>query len=78
MRLIKTLLKAILKLCYRVEVTGAENFAAAGNRVLFVANHTSFLDAVLLATFLPDGLTFAINTHVAKRWWPDRKASSAG
>lgn len=69
MRLIKTLLKAILKLCYRVEVTGAENFAAAGNRVLVVANHTSFLDAVLLATFLPDGLTFAINTHVAKRWW---------
>jgi acyl-[acyl-carrier-protein]-phospholipid O-acyltransferase/long-chain-fatty-acid--[acyl-carrier-protein] ligase len=37
--------------------------------VLIVANHTSFLDAALLAAFLPDRLTFAINTEIAKRWW---------
>lgn len=69
MRWMKTIIRTALRLCYRVEVNGLEHFRAAGKRVLVVANHTSFLDAVLLAAFLPDDLTFAINTHVAKRWW---------
>ncbi len=34
-----------------------------------MANHTSFLDAALLAAFLPDTLSFAINTDIARRWW---------
>ena len=40
-----------------------------GRASSIVANHTSFLDAALLAAFLPDRLTFAINTEIAKRWW---------
>jgi len=63
------LLRSVLRLAYRVRVTGLEHYAAAGKRVLVVANHTSFLDAALLAVFLPDRLTFAINTEIAKRWW---------
>ena len=31
-----------------------------------IANHQSFLDPVLLAAFVPDRLTFAINTYIAK------------
>jgi len=69
MRWLQSLIKSVLTLCFRVEVHGLEHFQAAGKRVLVVANHTSFLDAVLLAAFLPDDLTFAINTQVAKRWW---------
>ena len=69
MRWMKTIIRTALRLCYRVEVSGLEHFHAAGRRVLVVANHTSFLDAALLSAFLPDDLTFAINTHVAKRWW---------
>jgi acyl-[acyl-carrier-protein]-phospholipid O-acyltransferase/long-chain-fatty-acid--[acyl-carrier-protein] ligase len=63
------LLRGVLRLVYRVRFTGAENYALAGKRVLIIANHTSFLDAALLAAFLPDRLTFAINTEIAKRWW---------
>src|SRR5262245_20392273 len=63
------LLRSVLLLAYGVRVTGLENYAQAGKRVLIVANHTSFLDAALLAVFLPDRLTFAINTEVSKRWW---------
>ncbi len=63
------LLRNVLGLAYRVRVTGLEHYAAAGKRVLIVANHTSFLDAALLAVFLPDRLTFAVNTEIAKRWW---------
>jgi len=36
---------------------------------MIIANHTSFLDAVLLSIFLPDRITFAINTEIAKKWW---------
>jgi acyl-[acyl-carrier-protein]-phospholipid O-acyltransferase/long-chain-fatty-acid--[acyl-carrier-protein] ligase len=63
------LMRNLLRLVYRVRVVGLENYAKAGKRVLVVANHTSFLDAVLLAVFLPDRLTFAINTGISKRWW---------
>lgn len=64
-----SLIGALLKLIYRVEVKGLENYAAAGDRVLIVANHTSFLDAAIIAPCLPDRITFAVNSFIAKRWW---------
>ena len=69
MRLAKAFLRWLLRHLYQVRITGLEHFAAAGERVLIVANHTSFLDAVLLAAYLPERVTFAINTTVAKAWW---------
>lgn len=60
---------AILSRIYQVRVTGREHYSAAGERVLIVANHTSYLDPLLLWAFLPDDVTFAINTHIAARWW---------
>jgi acyl-[acyl-carrier-protein]-phospholipid O-acyltransferase/long-chain-fatty-acid--[acyl-carrier-protein] ligase len=65
----RRLLRAALRVVYRVQVSGMEHYAQAGKRVLIIANHTSFLDAVLLAAFMPDKLTFAVNTEIAKRWW---------
>lgn len=60
----------ILWLLYRVKVQGLEHLQrAAGERVLIVPNHLSFLDAVLVASCTRTPLTFAIDTHVAKQWW---------
>jgi len=67
--LIKSIFQTILTTLYKVKVVGLENFDNAGNRVLIIANHTSFLDAALIASFLPEKLTFAINTNIAKKWW---------
>lgn len=67
--MIKTLLRLLLKLLYRVDVIGLANYDKAGQRVLIIANHCAFLDPPLLGAFLPDDVTFAINTHIAKRWW---------
>lgn len=67
--LLKNLFKWILTSLYAVEVKGIENYHAAGERVVIIANHTSFIDALLLAVFLPDKLTFAVNTQVVKKWW---------
>ncbi len=63
------LMRQLFRLLYRVEVKGLENFAAAGRRAVIVANHTSMLDGPLLSAFLPERCGFAINTHVARRWW---------
>jgi len=67
--MLKQIVKMILRVVYRIEVKGLANFYQAGKRVLIVANHTSFLDGLLLATFLPGRLSFAINTQIAKRWF---------
>ncbi len=68
-KVLRKVVEAILTLVYRVEITGAENYEKAGKRVLIIANHTSFLDPLLLWVFLPDDITFAINTHISQRWW---------
>ena len=67
--MLKKFLRWLLILLYKVEVTGLDNYAKAGKRVLIIANHTSFLDPLLLGVFLPDDITFAINTQVSQRWW---------
>ncbi|NIR98137.1 MAG: AMP-binding protein [Gammaproteobacteria bacterium] len=67
MNVFKPLLRWLLRRLYHVRLEGLDHFAQAGERVLVIANHTSFLDALLLAAFLPGKLTFAVNTHIARR-----------
>ena len=67
--MLKIFLRWLLVLMYRVELTGLDNYMKAGKRVLIVVNHTSFLDPLLLGVFLPDNITFAINTQISQRWW---------
>lgn len=66
MKLIKSLLRWILVRLFNVEVRGLENLDSLQDSTIIVANHTSYLDAVLLFAFLPQELTFAVNTHVAE------------
>lgn len=67
--LLKAMFRSILKTLYRVEVKGLENYRNAGQRVVIIANHTSFIDGILLAAYLPDKLTFAVNTFTGQKWW---------
>ena len=67
--MLKLFLRWLLTLLYKIEITGLDNYTKAGNRVLIIANHTSYLDPLLLGVFLPDDITFAINTQVSQRWW---------
>jgi len=63
--MIKAVIAWLLDVFYRVEIRDLDNYHKAGDRVLIVANHQSFLDAPLIAAYVPDELTFAINTHIA-------------
>lgn len=67
--MLKKILHWLLTLIYKVEVKGLDNYKKAGKRVLIISNHTSFLDPLLLGVFLPDDVTFAINTQISQRWW---------
>lgn len=69
MKALKTIVRWIVARLYRIEVHGLEHYRSIDGPALIVANHASFLDGILLTLFLPDRLTFAVNTHVAKRWW---------
>ena len=66
--MLKIIIRWVLTKLYRVEVKGIEHLDHFNERTLVVANHTSFLDAVLLYAYLPVTATFAINTYVARRW----------
>jgi acyl-[acyl-carrier-protein]-phospholipid O-acyltransferase/long-chain-fatty-acid--[acyl-carrier-protein] ligase len=65
----KAAARLLLRVLFRVDVAGLEHYHAAGRRVLVVANHVSFMDAVLLDLFLPGALTFAIDPRIARVWW---------
>ncbi|MFC1749509.1 AMP-binding protein [Pseudomonadota bacterium] len=64
----KAFLRWGLRVLYRVEVKGEDHLDQFGERTLVVANHTSFLDAVLLYAYLPVTATFAIATYIANSW----------
>ncbi|MGH7126887.1 MAG: MFS transporter, partial [Stellaceae bacterium] len=63
--LLKSLLAGLFRLVYGVQVRGLEHVVEAGERVVIVANHLSFIDGALLATFLPGRPAFAVAANRA-------------
>ncbi|MGV7220858.1 MAG: acyl-[ACP]--phospholipid O-acyltransferase [Nitrospinales bacterium] len=67
--IVRSFLQWVFHTLYRVEIKGFENYRKADSRTIIVANHLSYLDAALLGAYIPDRVTFAINTNVSKQWW---------
>lgn len=63
----RVIVKFVLRLFFRVEVRGWENWENAGNRVLVAPNYVSFLDPLILAVFLPEKVPFAIERRLKKK-----------
>lgn len=66
---IRPILRFIFDRLYRVEVKGMENFKNAGDKVVIVANHGSYIDPPLLGVYLSEKIIFAVNTEMFNRWW---------
>ncbi|MCG8509521.1 MAG: acyl-[ACP]--phospholipid O-acyltransferase [Rhodospirillales bacterium] len=66
---IKAIIAVILRVLFRVDVRGIENYRAAGDRAVVVVNHVSFMDGLLIGALLPGKPTFAVNTRIAGKWW---------
>lgn len=66
---LQVVLRLFFKLCYRTRVHGMQHFQAAKKHPLvIIANHSSWIDALALSAFLPEKLTFAINSSMQKHW----------
>ncbi|MBC9073033.1 bifunctional acyl-ACP--phospholipid O-acyltransferase/long-chain-fatty-acid--ACP ligase [Thauera sp. CAU 1555] len=62
--LIKSLLRSIARVLFRVRIEG--RMPAPTDRLLVIANHESLLDGLLLGLFLPLDPVFVVHTTVAK------------
>ncbi|WP_334169882.1 AMP-binding protein, partial [Zoogloea sp.] len=62
--LLKTLLRVLATLLFRVRLSGS--LPAKTRRLLVVANHESFLDGLLLGLFLPLDPVFVVHTGVVR------------
>ena len=66
---LRDFLTTMLRAMYRMEVKGAENFDKAGPNPIVALNHVSFLDAAVALSLMDKEPVFAIDYHIAQRWW---------
>jgi acyl-[acyl-carrier-protein]-phospholipid O-acyltransferase/long-chain-fatty-acid--[acyl-carrier-protein] ligase len=69
MPLWRAIFRMFFDIMYKVEVKGLENYKKAGRRTVIIANHLSYIDPALIASYIPEDIQFAINTTVSKEWW---------
>ncbi|NRB10686.1 MAG: acyl-[ACP]--phospholipid O-acyltransferase [Rickettsiaceae bacterium] len=65
----KIIFKFIFDIMYKVEVKGMENYEKSGDRTVIIANHLSYIDPPLIASYVTHNLIFAINLSISKVWW---------
>jgi acyl-[acyl-carrier-protein]-phospholipid O-acyltransferase / long-chain-fatty-acid--[acyl-carrier-protein] ligase len=63
------LLSIVFRTLYRLEVTGLENVAKAGDNAIIAMNHVSFLDPPIAMSLLPKRPVFAVDVGISQRWW---------
>ncbi len=65
----KKMIAPLLKLFFSIKVNGLENIKDLKGNVLYIANHNSFIDAILIWAFVPENLCFTINPIIARKWY---------
>ena len=68
-RMARSLVYTYLNLFYNIKIKGKENFKKAKGATLIIANNNSFLDPLILATYLPKDVMFLVDSNIAKRFW---------
>jgi acyl-[acyl-carrier-protein]-phospholipid O-acyltransferase/long-chain-fatty-acid--[acyl-carrier-protein] ligase len=69
LKFLQMIFRTVFSIFYQVEVKGIENYRKAGKRTVIIANHLSYIDPILIATYIPENIQFAINISVSKKWW---------
>ena len=66
---VQAIFRAYFRTFHGVSLAGLENMPPPDRRAVLVVNHQSFYDGCFVATFLPGAATFAVNVHIARKWW---------
>ncbi len=66
---LRTVFQGYFRRLHGVTLVGMEHMPPPDQRAVVVCNHTSLLDGLLLAAFLPGRPTFAVDTFIARAWW---------
>jgi acyl-[acyl-carrier-protein]-phospholipid O-acyltransferase/long-chain-fatty-acid--[acyl-carrier-protein] ligase len=66
---LRNVVRTILIMIYRIEVSGHENLQKAGRRVMIISNHNSSLDPLIISAFLSGKLYFAMDDYLIKSAW---------
>ena len=64
--MVALIVRILFRILFRVTIRGE---LQQHNKLLIVANHTSFLDGILLGAFLPIQPTWLVNTTIARIWY---------
>jgi acyl-[acyl-carrier-protein]-phospholipid O-acyltransferase/long-chain-fatty-acid--[acyl-carrier-protein] ligase len=63
----KAILRVLIRLLFRLQIEGLHNLDFS-RRLILMPNHVSLIDGLLLALYVPDGVTFVVNTEIGKRF----------
>ena len=63
----KNVFRKIFGYLYKVEVKGLENLEKAGPRALIIPNHTSYMDVLLISSFIDRNITFAVSDQLIEK-----------
>lgn len=67
--IVRTVFRTLLRLLFRMRINGLKRLEKLKGPGVFVANHVSYIDGIILAASLPGRPVFAVHTHVAEKWW---------
>ena len=65
----RKMMQKVLTFLFKINVSGLENVEKAGKKALIIANHTSYLDALIISVFIDRKITFSVPENLAKKWW---------
>lgn len=56
--------RVVFKLLFHARIKGLENLKKAGDKALIITNHTSYLDVLLISTFIDRPIVFAVSDQL--------------
>lgn len=68
-RLVRSCIYTYLNLFYNIEIKGKQNIIKTKGSAIILANNNSFIDPLILATYLPREVIFLTDSNIANRFW---------
>ena len=63
----RRMFKRVFSFLYGAKIVGLENLEKAGKRALIMTNHSSYMDVLLISTFIDRKIVFAINDKLMEK-----------